>query len=358
MLHTSFVSFVGNGIINQLKSEEVVTNKLGLDWDIVLVSSNKKFKNKHDFYYLIPSLFKNYFLKRLFYHIFLVKYIKKKKPNIILYRYLKADFFSFFFSSFYKNRVTIHHSIELDEIDDKRLKGKLLKWVERSFGNRFLSKSKAIIAMTHEILEHELLRSNPNLPSLVLPNGIDYNSFFCVDDKRNSEINVVFMASQFHIWHGLDLLIELLEKNENNIKFHLIGNVNQILLNKIMNNEKVKSSITLHGYLERHEVEKVLSICDIGIDSLALFRKNMSSACSLKTREYLASGIPVFSSSKDAGLPDSFSYYRVEKLTLEAINNFAIQSKHFTRKEVRENSKAYIDKEVLTIRLNNFLKNL
>jgi hypothetical protein len=357
-LHTSFVSFVGNGIVNQLKSEKEAAKRLQINWDIILVSSNKKFDKKYNFYYVIPHLFNNYFLKRLYYHLFLIRYIKKKKPKIILFRYMKADFFSLLFSSYYKNRVTVHHSIELDEINTKNLKGKFLKWIEIFFGKRFLSKSKAIIGMTSEIVDHELQRLETKLPSLVLPNGIDYHLFSCVDDNRKEDINVVFIASQFHTWHGLDLLIDLLEQNETDIIFHLIGRLPENLKNRIVINDKLAMNFILYGYLERKQIIEVIEICDIGIDSLALFRKNMTSACSLKTREYLASGLPVFSSSKDSGLPLDFKYYCVNNLTIKALKDFAISSKKYSRQDIRDAAKRYIDKDVLTLKLNDFLKSI
>ena len=357
VIHTSFFANVGGGILAQLKSEENVVHELKLGWDILLVSSQKKKLYKESFFHQIPYLMSiNYFLKRLYYHYILQKRIKKEKYNIILYRYLKADIFSYIFRGKYKNRITVHHTKETNELAlGNSIFNKFLQSIESYYGHRFIAGAKGLVAMTQEIAIYEIKRSGKEIPYIVIPNGVDLNSISLVDDKRTSELNIAFIAGSFLPWHGLDLLLQAIEKSDLKFTLHLIGNIPLEIREQILTTDILNSRINVCGYLNRKERISILSKCNIGIDSLALNRKGMSEACALKVREYLASGIPVYSGFKDAGLPASFPFYKIGEVDINSIANYARSLKKVSRQEVRDRSKEYIDKVILTKRLYEFL---
>jgi glycosyltransferase involved in cell wall biosynthesis len=359
ILHTSFLGSADSGIIAQLKAEIKAVSSLHLDWNILLVSPQKIIGYDESFIHKIPIIFAhNYFFKRLYYHYYLQKHLKNNNYDYILYRYIQADIFSYLFRDKYGSRFTIHHTKETDELAlGNSMINKLLLFIENYFGKRFLACSNGIVAMTEDIARYELLRANKNLPYIVMPNGIDISTISLVADDRKNELNIVFVANYFYMWHGLDLLIEEIKKSNLKFNLHLIGNVPEVILNIINSSVSLKTRIIIHGYLNRSMIVCVLSKCDIGIDSLAINRKGMSEACSLKAREYLASGLPVYSGFKDSGFPADFPFYKIGKIDIEQILEYAMNMKKINREEVRAKAIPYINKTSLINNLYSFLAN-
>ncbi|MCX7867577.1 MAG: hypothetical protein N2438_10690, partial [Limisphaera sp.] len=62
-------------------------------------------------------------------------------------------------------------------------------------------------------------------------------------------------------------------------------------------------NVEVHSSLNRLDYERLLSRADAGIGSLALHRLGLTEACPLKTREYLAYGLPVIIGYKDSDFP-------------------------------------------------------
>jgi hypothetical protein len=57
--------------------------------------------------------------------------------------------------------------------------------------------------------------------------------------------------------------------------------------------------VKLYGFLGQERYRALLAEVDVGIAPLALHRKHMDEACPLKTREYLALGLPVVAGYRD-----------------------------------------------------------
>ena len=83
----------------------------------------------------------------------------------------------------------------------------------------------------------------------------------------------------------------------------------------------------------------------------------MTEACTLKVREYLAFGLPVFSGHKDV-FPASFSYYQhsEEKITMSAIIKFARSHRDINRRETSEAARPYIEKSIILKNTYNAIK--
>ena len=134
-------------------------------------------------------------------------------------------------------------------------------------------------------------------------------------------------------------------------KLHIIGNISA-------SSDHRDDRIVFHGVRDEQYIEEIASECDVGLSSFALFRKNMSEACPLKVRQYLAMGIPVYSGHVDSGLPPDFPYYKNGGLNLNALLNFAKYSRCFSREEVRSASSKYIDKKLLMKKLISWVESV
>ena len=89
-----------------------------------------------------------------------------------------------------------------------------------------------------------------------------------------------------------------------------------------------------------------------------MYRVGLTDGCTLKVREMLAMGLPVFSGHKDTALPKDFPYYFSEGGNIEDIIKFSIKVANVTRQEVRDASFRYIDKSICFKLLAEDLKKL
>ena len=128
----------------------------------------------------------------------------------------------------------------------------------------------------------------------------------------------------------------------------MIGELNSNYLDqiKIINQTNKKIRFKVYGTLKQKEYWKIFCNCNIGIGSLAMYRNGLTDGCTLKVREMLAMGLPIFSGHKDTALPDDFPYYFSEGGNIEDIIEFSRKVAKVTRKEVRDASFKYIEKSI------------
>src|SRR5690606_30391945 len=104
--------------------------------------------------------------------------------------------------------------------------------------------------------------------------------------------------------------------------------------------------IIIHGTLSKDEYFKVVSKCDVGLGSLAMFRQNLKEGSTLKVREMLAMGLPVFSGHKDASFSEDFDFYSYSQcFKFYNLLDFCELHKATTRQEVRMAAKEKIEKK-------------
>ena len=94
----------------------------------------------------------------------------------------------------------------------------------------------------------------------------------------------------------MDQIVELAEQCNGEVDFVMVGVGDKL-------KEIAPSNMKCYPQLWGDEYEEVVVDCDIGISSAALFRiqKDME-ACPLKTRDYLARGMPVILPYRDTAI--------------------------------------------------------
>lgn len=137
------------------------------------------------------------------------------------------------------------------------------------------------------------------IPTLQIFNGMDLEKVTIKKQNPDSTINICCMA-RFEYWHGADRLLAGLENYQkagvpSNIHVYLAGDGSEIKeLKKQTKESGLNNMVTFCGLLNRQEMDKLYDKCDIAVASLGGFRKNVSVSSELKSREYLAKGIPFF----------------------------------------------------------------
>lgn len=142
--------------------------------------------------------------------------------------------------------------------------------------------------------------------SFVFSNGIDVNKVKIANRIRfTNELNVIFVASVFSPWQGLDRVLKGLINYSSNIKINikLIGKIPKELIIKLQNKNNIY--IILKDYVEPKNLNIEYDNQHLAIGTLTQFRTNMQESCPLKVREYIASGIPFIYAYNDSDLNGS-----------------------------------------------------
>lgn len=298
----------------------------------------------------IPALFRARFLRGFFCWGLCIRL--SRRYDYVLMRHQTFDPAGLIMAGFTRNRGSIHHAMEIEELRLIRndWRGKLASALERITGAWVVRRSCLIVGVTREIASYQKRVRRASAPLAVLPNGIDASKVPVASDNRHvGEIHIAFVCGKFMPWHGLDVLVDLVAKGgdacDRSIKIHLIGQLSKTQYAHVVNSPATRGIFKVNGPLHGDHLTVALSRCDVGIGSLAMYRQNLTEGATLKVRELLAMGIPVYSGHRDVALPNGFAYYREDqKLELDNLVKFSLEMKQVSRKSVRAAALPYIEK--------------
>lgn len=156
------------------------------------------------------------------------------------------------------------------------------------------------------------------IPVLPIINGIDLKGMHVrkCSYKKGETINIVFSA-YFGPWHGYDLLLNGLAEYYRNggkrdVKLHLAGGGNLLEdIERIIKQNHLGAHVNLYGPLDQNRLNDLFDRCSFAVSSLAMHRLGEENcvASSLKTREYLAKGIPfVYGGDVDVFVKDPVDF--------------------------------------------------
>lgn len=136
-----------------------------------------------------------------------------------------------------------------------------------------------------------------------------------IESAKNT-INLI-ACSSMAFWHGYDRMIEGLykyyQKNQTvKIYFHIVGDGEELPnIRELVNKFGIQNYVKIYGYKSGKELDTIYNFCDIAVDSLGRHRSNIYYNSSLKSKEYLAKGLPVISSvTNELDYDLSFKYYK------------------------------------------------
>lgn len=271
------------------------------------------------------------------------------KHDVILLRHSPYDPLEIAFLRAVQKRVfLVHHTLEVPEIlSNSGAINKLKALMEHSIGASAMRRAFGMIGVTREIVEYEKSRTGPfHKPAFIYPNGISYNNGQLAEDHRSKVPELLFTASVFANWHGVDMLVKSALRSSRDFKLHLVGDCPWELKNLAKDDER----LIFHGQMGSLEISRIMNACWAGLSSFALFRKNMKEACTLKVREYLRSGLPVYAGHEDV-FPASARFYRNGACDMDSIIDFATTMRHDTRDVISAAARPFISKKEILEKL-------
>lgn len=356
------------GIINQNKIEYDAIKKLSISWKTIIfcasnISDNHAIFIKNNYEYKRnDSKFKKFF-SGVNFQISYYKWIYQhaKEYDVLIIRYssaapLQTIFILVNYVFLNKKVFFVRHTRVISELKLSSSKSKYLLIPLEELLARINSIFKVgIMGVTKENINVEknrcLLKSTH---CYHLSNGENHTEKLdSIEDKRKEKPEMIIMASYFYIWNGLDLLLDSVMASDKIFTLHIVGEIDHEKNHRALCDERV----VCHGTLTAPEIDKLMSYCWIGIDSLALWRKNMSEGNTLKTREYLLHGLPVYAGHADC-FPEDFLFYKVGSASIDNLLEFSIIAREYTKKYVREIATPHISKEVILQNTYRYLQEI
>lgn len=161
-------------------------------------------------------------------------------------------------------------------------------------------------------------------PAVNISNGISLDLIEKRQPKTDPDtIHILALASMSY-WHGYDRLIRSLGEytGDRDIRIHMVGGNDGGAVPEwkaLTAQLGLQDKVLFHGQKSGGELTEIFDLCDIGVNSLGMYRKGFSVTSELKTREYAARGLPFVCSVEDPALQ-----YAREPMWLQVSNDDSI----------------------------------
>ena len=344
---------INNGVSNKILSQ-VEDLSILFDVDFMYLEKNNNQYNRIVEYIenkdkISTSILKNHFLYK---YDDILSHIKERNIDVVYMRY--THFCSLFLLNFFDNIKRFNKDIKIVleipnypydlEYSNLGLMSKLKLGIDKYFRNDLEKNVDCILSMS----------SNANIfgvKNIKISNAISSRKKIYLNRDRDRDRdgkNVRFVsAANISSWHGYDRIIKSIAQSNKEVKsrvsIDLIGDGKELNdLIKMSINLGVENIVHFHGAKDSDYIFKMYQKSDIGIDSLARHRSGNLVNDSIKSKEYIAYGLPIIMSHSDLSL-DGFKFvYKVPSVDTEfdfkSILNW-YDNLSFTRDDISEVSK-------------------
>lgn len=295
------------GQIEGFKELNVNILNISLENDYIMLDDRKtnfkvkgncgNFKRNKSFFDIISNNFEELILQYDFI------YIRYTVCNIGMLNFIKK--FNKYNKKIFIEIPTYPYDVEYD----KNLKNLII-----------LKLDKLILRMDTKNIYRIVLTNNMNKLysscSINIFNGIRTKDIASSNFKKklqNNRINIIAVAN-ISKWHGYDRVIYGLkdyysqDNNEIEVYFYIVGDgSDKENLESLTNKLKLNNYVKFLGLKYGNELDEIFSQMDIGASSLALFRAG-GGHDPIKSKEYVAKGLPVLLGYSDRALLDSLPF--------------------------------------------------
>ena len=285
-------------------ASNVLVEKEGFQVSIPVNQSRAQFIGRLVFFWRLSVMAEQYKIYKT-----LRSYLQNQTFDFLLLRYPVSDYFLWRFVSTYRGKIIFeHNTIEKKELNIRQSDSfyyRYFEWGEQIFGKKVRKLAAGLIGVTPEITQWQDAISNNVIPCCTITNGIDVMR---VKERKENpfagdELRFVLLAGSAAPWHGIDILLDSIERYKGKTKLHccIAGNVTPEVRDRIQANKNV----TLLPHQTGEQLDRLIDDCHIGIGSLGFKNSFLTQASSLKVREYWSRGLPFVLGYDDADLIDN-----------------------------------------------------
>lgn len=152
------------------------------------------------------------------------------------------------------------------------------------------------------------------IPAISIKNGIDMTNIPITQPNYVKNIRLVLLGNLIW-WQGYDRLLEGLALYyqttdiRRKVYVEIVGDGAELdNYRRIIKSNNLHDYVTFHGRKGGTDLDKVFSDVHVGVNSLGCHRKGLTELSTLKSKEFLARGLPVIYSTKDNSLPEDLFF--------------------------------------------------
>lgn len=154
------------------------------------------------------------------------------------------------------------------------------------------------------------------IPTLQIDNGINMEDYSVRKPVESDTIHCIAVA-MFMPWHGYERVINGLYDYYNetgyekkNIVIHMIGKGSELeKYKKLVFEKNLRKHFMFHGFLTKDEMEPIYDQCRLALCSFGAYKIDLDVLKNLKSREYLAKGLPIIAGCDMDIFHKGFYYY-------------------------------------------------
>ena len=209
--------------------------------------------------------------------------------------------------------------INSDDLTEYYIKHRTTGVYNQLFRKAVLNKAAGMVFVTDELAASKSFCWYSGA-KLVLGNGVCVKDFPYIENTGNSQPNICFIGTPKQKWHGLDKIGAIAEALPEAV-FHVIGPEREQYLEA---DGQIFGNMVFHCYLNDQDAKQTVAKMDVGISTLALYKKNMNEACPLKARQYFAQGVPVVAAYKETDISEAPFFLQIPNHPTGVLDNIAM----------------------------------
>ena len=286
------------GITNKIKAQIKAFEISGFKVDYTYIADDAVYYHKDGQNIRLGTVGK---FRKLAGFYYLYKTLKKENYEYVYNRYALMDpYYYKLLKVFKKKESKIVVEMPTFPYDKERRPGVawgFLFFLDKVYRNN-LPKVADVIATYSE--HKEIF----GVKAIRIHNGIDFDRVLLRNPRnKTDEIHLLAVAGLAR-WHGYDRLLRGMGKyyqtdGSRKVYFHIVGDGPvRGEYEQIIEQYGLQEYCFMEGVKKGEELNEFYDMCDIGIECLASFRKDIFVSSSLKSREYVAKGIPFVTASK------------------------------------------------------------
>jgi len=294
---------VPSGILKKIESKIKYWKKFGYTVSVISLQSSSMVSLIEGGIILSKKKEEKFILNKFLNKFIIAKKLKKCldeiNPDIIYIRFISGSPTLVPILTKYAPYIVEINTNDIEEFKSGKTSRYIINLLTRNY---LLKNAKAFVSVSHELMSNDVFTKFKK-DFIVIGNGYDFKNVINKKQFFNDNLKFIFIGTPNQPWHGTDKIL-MLADNLKQHEFHIVGPTK----NDLNNNIKIGDNVIFHGYCNSSYLEELIPQCDIGISTLALHRNNMEEASPLKSREYLAYGLPIIIGYYDTDLLPSFQY--------------------------------------------------
>lgn len=136
------------------------------------------------------------------------------------------------------------------------------------------------------------------IPAIRIINGTPFSQIALRKPRANAEIDLLAVA-KFAKWHGYERLLEGMKAyyaggGQREIRLHMAGEGDELpRYQTLAKDPSLNKRVLFYGHQNGRALDELYDLADLGVTSLGAYKDGIQLGSFLKSREYLAKGLPM-----------------------------------------------------------------